>query len=101
MVKKKIPKLEFIFLLVSFSLALSFLTFYVWYQTEVIRLGMEIRRAEETINRLQEEIKTLEAIRSSLLSLERVERIARDSLRLNEPDPSQIIYENFEQERKQ
>ncbi len=101
MVKKKIPKLEFIFLVVSFCLALSFLTFYVWYQTEVIRLGMEIRRAEETINRLQEEIKTLEAIRSSLLSLERVERIARDSLRLNEPDPSQIIYENFEQERKQ
>jgi len=100
MVKKKRPKVELLFIAISICFGLACLTFYIWYQTEIIRLGLEIRRAEETINKLETEIKSLEAVKASLLSLERVEKIARQTLNLAEPQPAQLIYEEFVPELK-
>lgn len=95
MVKKKLPKIEIVFIVLCLITALLCLTFYIWYQTELIRIGLENQRAQEQIKQLEEEIKSLEALRSSLLSPERVEKIARQYLNLTEPNQSQLIYEEL------
>lgn len=95
MVKKKLAKMEILFIVLSIAATLACLTFYIWYQTELIRLGLENQKAQETIKQLEEEIKSLEALRSSLLSPERVEKMAREYLQLKEPDSNQLIYEEW------
>lgn len=100
MVKKKLPKIEIFFIILSLVIALLCLTFYIWYQTELIRIGLENQKAQEQIKQLEEEIKSLEALRSSLLSPERVEKIARQYLSLSEPNQSQLIYEELATELK-
>ncbi|MDD8031242.1 MAG: cell division protein FtsL [Acidobacteriota bacterium] len=74
-------------------LFLGNLTFYIWYQSESIQLGYRIHELEIKIEQLKEEIKKLEAKKESLLSLERVDRIARNQLHLQDPAPEQIIFE--------
>lgn len=71
------------------------LTFYLWHITENTRLGYEIGRGENSLQTLREEVKKLEAKKAALLSLERVEKIAREKLGLAEPKEGQIIYEDF------
>ncbi len=95
MVKRKLPKIEIFLIVFILFIALLFLTFYIWYQAELIRIGLENQRIQEQINQLEEDIKRLEVLRSSLLSPERVEKIAREYLNLTEPDPGQIIYEEL------
>ncbi len=95
MVKKKLPKLEIFFIVLCLVTALLCLTFYIWYQTELIRIGLENQKAQEQIKQLEEEIKSLETFRSSLLSPERVEKIARQYLSLIEPSQNQLIYEEL------
>lgn len=75
-------------------LFLGNLTFYIWYQSESIRLGYKIHELEMRVEQLKEEIKRLETKKESLLSLERVDRIAREELNLQDPKPEQIIFEN-------
>lgn len=75
-------------------LFLGNLTFYIWYQSESIRLGYKIHELEMKVEQLKEEIKRLETKKESLLSLERVDRIAREELNLQDPKPEQIIFEN-------
>jgi cell division protein FtsL len=75
-------------------LFLGNLTFYIWYQSESIRLGYKIHELEMNVEELKEEIKKLEAKKESLLSLERIDRIAREQLNLQEPRPEQIIFED-------
>jgi cell division protein FtsL len=70
----------------------ALLTFYVWYQTEAVRLGIDIGRREEEIRALQNEILRLRLQRAALLSPDRVEKIARDNLGLVDPKPGDIIY---------
>ncbi len=71
------------------------LTFYLWHITENTRLGYEIGRCENSLQTLREDVKKLEAKKAALLSLERVEKIAREKLGLAEPKEGQIIYEDF------
>lgn len=78
---------------------LSFLTFYVWYQTESVRLGLEIGRAEARIQSLEKDIEALKLRRAALLDLGRVERIARASLGLTDPKDEDIIHEDRERPR--
>jgi len=70
----------------------ALLTFYVWYQTEAVRLGIDIGKREEEIRALQNEILRLKLQRAALLSPDRVEKIARDNLGLVDPKPEDIIY---------
>lgn len=100
MVKKNLPKIEIFFIILSLVSSLLCLTFYIWYQTELIRIGLENQKIQEQIKQLEEEIKSLEAIRSSLLSPDRVEKIARQYLSLTEPEKSQLIYEELVTELK-
>lgn len=74
---------------------LFFLTFYIWNQIESIRLGYKIGELEENLRALKKEVEKLEAEKSSLLALERVEKIAKEKLKLENPKKEQVIYENF------
>ena len=68
------------------------LIFYVWYQTESVRLGLEIGQSEKRIRELEESIEALKMRRAALLDPGRVEKIAREKLGLIEPVDDDIIY---------
>jgi cell division protein FtsL len=95
MVRKRYEKKEIALAAACILLAIAFLTFYIWHQAALISLGYQTSRLEEKISRLEEEIKRLEIKKASLLSLEKVEKIAREKLGLVEPRAEQIIYEDF------
>ncbi|MGB9836485.1 MAG: septum formation initiator family protein [Candidatus Saccharicenans sp.] len=76
-------------------LFLANLTFYIWYQSESIRLGYKIHEMELKVEQLKEEIKKLETRKAALLSPERIDRLARENLSLTDPKPEQIIFENL------
>ena len=69
------------------------LTFYVWYQTESVKLGIDIGKSEDRIRELEKTIETLELRKAALLDPGRVEKIARESLGLVDPKDDEVIYE--------
>ena len=71
---------------------IALLTFYIWHQAESIRLGYQTRELEEDIISIQKDIEQLEAEKASLLSLERVEKIATQTLKMRPPQDEQIAY---------
>ena len=73
---------------------IALLTFYIWHQAESIRLGYQTRELEEDISNLKKEIEQLEAEKASLLSLERVEKIARKKLKMKPPEEQQIFHDS-------
>jgi cell division protein FtsL len=95
MVHKKYTKKEIAAGVLASLMTIVILTFYLWHITENTRLGYEIGRCENSLQTLREEVKKLEAKKAALLSLERVEKIAREKLGLAEPKEGQIIYEDF------
>ncbi|MBM3285456.1 MAG: cell division protein FtsL [Candidatus Aminicenantes bacterium] len=95
MVRKRHDKREIILGAACLLLAIAFLTFYIWHQAALISLGYQTSRLEEKISRLEEEIKGLEIKKTALLSLEKVETIARDKLGLAETKSDQILYQDF------
>jgi len=75
------------------------LSFYVWHQTESVSLGYDTAKLELRVIKLQNEVEKLETIRSSLLSLDRVERMAKEKLKLTEPKEGQVVYEDIDPKR--
>jgi cell division protein FtsL len=98
MVRKKFTKKEILLIVFGTIFIISILTFYIWHQVEAVRLGYEINRLEGKVQKLQIEVEELEAERSARLSLEEVERIAKERLKMVETKESQIIYEEFKQQ---
>lgn len=72
--------------------AVGVLTFYVWYQTESVKLGLDINKSEARILELEKDIEALKVKRAALLDPRRVEEIARDKLGLAEPPNGDIVY---------
>jgi len=91
MIRKKITKKEILIGVACTLFIITLLTFYIWHQAETIRLGYKTRELEEEIFNLKKEIDQLEAEKASLLSLERVEGIARKKLKMSPPEEQQII----------
>jgi len=77
-------------------LAIGILTFYIWYQTESVKLGLDIGRSEERIRALEESIEALKLRKAELLDPGRVEKIARESLGLIEPADADIVFRKLE-----
>ncbi len=77
-------------------------TFYILYQTESVQIGYKIAEKTNKVSLVNEEIKKFEAKKAALLSLQRVETIARDTLGLTDPAPGQVFYEGrkFPAEKK-
>jgi len=79
-------------LVVAFTVIVVFvLSFYIWHQMESVRIGYTINDLKKKVKELSEEVEKLEAKRSQLLSLERVEKVAKEELNLAEPREDQII----------
>lgn len=100
MVRKKIPRRRLILGVLVFGLTILILTFYLRHLTETARLGLVLRDLEVRLTRLQDEVKTLEAQRAALLSLAQVEKVAREKLKLVEPQPGQVVYETATEPHK-
>ncbi len=77
---------------------IAILTFYIWHQVEAVRIGYEINRLEEKVQKLKIEVEELETTKASLLSLEKVERIAKEKLKMVKTEDSQKVYEDFKQQ---
>jgi cell division protein FtsL len=93
MVRQKRDRLTLLLAVLAVGLAIAALTFYLWHLNEMTRLGYESARLEEEISRLQEEVRKLETEKAGLLTLNRVEKIARQKLHLTDPQPGQVFYE--------
>jgi cell division protein FtsL len=77
----------------AFSLAaIGVLTFYVWYQTESVKLGLDIANGERRISELETAIEALKLRRAELLDPGRVESIARGKLGLIDPADGDILF---------
>ncbi len=76
-------------------IVISILTFYIWHQMESIRIGYEIGTLEEKVLTLGRQVDELQTEKSSLLSLDRVEKIAKEELNLVEPKKEQLVYDEF------
>lgn len=92
MVSKKFTKKQITIGILCMLFVITLLTFYIWHQAESIRLGYQTRKLEEDIASLKNDIDQLEAERASLLSLERVEKIATNKLQMSPPEDEQIVY---------
>lgn len=93
MVSKKFTKKQIAIGILCMVFVISLLTFYIWHQAESIRLGYQTRELEDDIATIKKDIEQLEAKKASLLSLERVEKIARQSLKMKPPEDKQIVYQ--------
>jgi cell division protein FtsL len=62
---------------------------------ESIRIGYEISKLEEKVLTLGRQVDELQTEKSSLLSLDRVEKIAKEELNLVEPKKEQLVYDEF------
>lgn len=78
-----------------------FLTFYIWHQTESVSIGYKTKDLEEKIERLRSDIEQLETEKASLLSLDRVEQMAKQELRMVVPSEKQLIFEKSDEDLKQ
>ncbi len=76
-------------------IVISILTFYIWHQMESIRIGYEIGTLEEKVLTLGRQVDELQTEKSYLLSLGRVEKIAKEELNLVEPKKEQLVYDEF------
>jgi cell division protein FtsL len=95
MVRKKYTTKEIMLFICCTIIVIFILTFYIWHQMESIRIGYEIGELEEKVLNLRSEVDELETEKSSLLSLDRVERIAKEELNLTEPKKEQLVYDEF------
>jgi cell division protein FtsL len=79
--------------------AIGILTFYIWYQTESVKLGLDIGKSEGRIREIRESIEALKLRQAALLDPARVERIARESLGLVDPADEDIVYQRSNGQR--
>jgi cell division protein FtsL len=99
MVRRKVD-LKGIAVVATFVLAgVVLLTFYVWYQTESVQLGLDLDKSEARIRELEMDIEGLKLRKAALLDPRRVETIAREKLGLVDPKDEEIVYEKRDKSR--
>jgi cell division protein FtsL len=77
----------------AFLLAvLALLSFYVWYQSQAVYLGLQTQQREKDIRLLEEEIRKLRLKEAELLAPTVVAKKAREDLGLVLPDVTDIFY---------
>jgi cell division protein FtsL len=86
--KKNMALAVFIALFIIF-----FLTFYIWQHAESIQLGYKAGDLLDRIEALKVEVEQLESHKASLLSLWRVEQMARQELMMVSPEKEQVVYD--------
>lgn len=99
MVRKKFNKKDIFIWVGCILFALLILSLYVWHQTESVSLGYDSAELEYRVLQLEKEVEMLETVKASLLKLDRVEDIARNKLKLSDPEKEQIVYKDIEREK--
>jgi cell division protein FtsL len=74
-------------------LVVAVLTFYLWHLNENLRLGWDSAKLESERFTALQQVERLQARKAQLLAPDRVEKIAKSELKLGDPRPDQIIYE--------
>ena len=87
--------------LFSVFFVIFFLTFYIWHQAESVSIGYKTKDLENEIESLNDEIEQLEIQKADLLSLDRVEQMAKQELRMVLPSDEQIIFEKIDEDSRQ
>lgn len=100
MVRKKLKNRTVMLGIFAVLAAALILTFYIWHQAESIHLGYSIGELEKHVLELEQEVEKLEAEKSRLLSLKRVEAIARRHLELDLPNKDQLVFAESAGEEK-
>jgi len=95
MVRKKLKKDSLIRAVFLTLVIILILTFHIWRQAESVKMGYSIRELEEKAIKLEKEVETLKAEKTSLLSLDRVEKKAKQNLGLKEIEEKQLVYKDF------
>lgn len=72
-------------------IVISVLLFYTWSRVQAVRIGYEIFNANSEMRKLDQENKELILEIATLKSPKRIERIAREELKLLPPKEEQII----------
>ena len=71
---------------------IALLSFYVWYQSEAVYIGLQTQQREKEIRLLNEEIRKLELEEAKWLAPTIVAKRAREELQLVLPDVTDIYY---------
>ncbi len=79
---------RFLFLVLLFCTALL----YVWQQIQVVKVGYGINQLRLQIEERENDNRSLRMKLNNLSSLERVEKIAKERLKMVNPPPENIIY---------
>jgi cell division protein FtsL len=79
---------RFLFLVLLFCTALL----YVWQQIQVVKVGYGINQLKLQIEERENDNRTLRMKLNNLGSLERVEKIAKERLKMINPPPENIVY---------
>jgi len=79
---------RFLLLVLFFCTALI----YVWQQIQVVRVGYNINQLKFQIEERENETRSLRVKLNNLGSLERVEKIAKERLKMINPSSENIIY---------
>ncbi len=77
--------------LLSLTILIAAFLFYTWSRVEAVKIGYQIFNANSEMRRLDQENKELILEIATLKSPKRIERIAREELKLLPPRDEQII----------
>lgn len=77
--------------LISLTILIAAFLFYTWSRVEAVKIGYEIFNADTEMRRLDQENKEMILEIATLKSPKRIERIAREELKLLPPKDEQII----------
>ncbi len=100
MVRRKFKKKDIALGVLFTLIAISIFTFYLWHQAQSFKLGIETADLKNQVKTIKKEVDELEAKKSYLLSLYRVETIAKEELLLKATKKEQIIYLENSQNQK-
>lgn len=88
---KRIDLQRFFFFSLFLLLLVGASLFYVWTRIQVIHLGYEISKALKESQTLTDTNKRLRLEVATLKSYARIERIAKEELKMVKPKPDQVI----------
>jgi cell division protein FtsL len=87
--KRQKTTLSFFILIIVFTCTLIF---FVWSRLQITNLGYQISQADNEQQQLIKLNKQMKVEAASLKSLSRIERIAKNQLRLTNPEPNQVVF---------
>lgn len=81
--------------IVALFLIFLIIIFYIYNHVEIIRLGYKIEILKKEKDELEKEIEKLEIVKTNLLNLENVEKVAKEKLGMVPVSSADIIIWDF------